>query len=178
MTYGHTTKNAIFTDCAAPRNLQPTSHFRPVYPGGDCFDKDDGDIFDWPYHDNDSFNPGQAPEGPNLYFSPGDTPLHESTRIGDLDNSSSLNLQISDDTPAPSRGWKTPKFGARPPRSRKSSWRQNSNDGTPSSSAASSRRPSPPSSTASSRRPSRSRSEGNRKRQKANTDQASPIFRE
>ena len=205
-TYEDCIKYAIFTDCSAPRNLQPSRHFRKVYPGGDNYGKDDLDNSDhgeegsgWPYPDDDSFVPPDkdsfVPPEDSSFQSPKDMdqtpplhestrigdppedssfqppknmdqtpPLHESTRIGDLNDSSSLNLHLSDDTPAPAK-WKRPRFWQRANRSRKTSCRENSDTGTPSSSAASSRRP------------SRSRSESNRKRQKSDSVQESSIFR-
>ena len=161
-TYEDSTKHAIFTDCSAPRNLQPTCHFRKVYPGGDNFGKDSDTSSDNGSGSDSFVPPKDTDKTPPL---PG-SPMHESTRIGDLDDSSSLNLQISDDTLASDAKWKKPSFRQRVPRSRKSSWRENSDIGTPSSS------------TASSRRPSRSTSNSSRKRQRPNRDQSSFIPRE
>ena len=164
-TFGHIIKNSVFTDCSAPRNLQPLCPFRKAYPGakGDCDDDDDDDDDDNDGHENIGRSFGaEDPDQP--------IPLFESTRIGESEDSS-MRLNISDDTDPPneastSNGWKRPSFRQRKPRSRTSSWRENSANATPASSAPSSRRP------------SRSRSGAGRKRQKATNETESPTISE
>ena len=152
--FDHIVKDTVFTDCSAPRNLQPLGHFRKTYPGpkGDNDSDDD--------ENNEIGGEGTSFGATDPYES---IPLHESTRIGETDESS-MNLHLSDNTPpsstsvndsATSSGWKRPTFRHRTPRSKTNSSKESSTNATPSS-------PAP-----SSRRPSRSRSNSTRKRQKA-----------
>ena len=77
--FDHIVKDTVFTDCSAPRNLQPLGHFRKTYPGpkGDNDSDDD--------ENNETGGEGTSFGATDPYES---IPLHESTRIGETDESS------------------------------------------------------------------------------------------